>query len=330
MSAAARPVPGRLPLVDLARGIALWAMLVFHLVWDLAAFGWIDADAPHTLFMRGFGHAIAASFLLLVGYSLVLAENARGPLWRSPSYWRRWGQIVLAAGAIGAVSFVLFPDSPIFFGILHCIALSSLIALPLLAAPPALALVLGVAALLAPVFLAAPLFDAKIFWWTGLGTFLPPSNDFRPLLPWLAFVLFGVVLGRWVRPPRPGIGRSQERPSIDGLCGESGLGGALTFCGRHSLAFYLIHQPLLFGFFTLLALFVAPTPDARPFQRQCAVQCVNAGAAADLCEKSCACVIDRAKRAGLWNRLARDQLTEPEKSVIHDAAMACYADSAGK
>jgi uncharacterized membrane protein len=280
--------------------------------------------------MRGFGHAIAASFLLLVGYSLVLAENARGPLWRSPSYWRRWGQIVLAAGAIGAVSFVLFPDSPIFFGILHCIALSSLIALPLLAAPPALALVLGVAALLAPVFLAAPLFDAKIFWWTGLGTFLPPSNDFRPLLPWLAFVLFGVVLGRWVRPPRPGIGRSQERPSIDGLCGESGLGGALTFCGRHSLAFYLIHQPLLFGFFTLLALFVAPTPDARPFQRQCAVQCVNAGAAADLCEKSCACVIDRAKRAGLWNRLARDQLTEPEKSVIHDAAMACYADSAGK
>jgi hypothetical protein len=60
------------------------------------------------------------------------------------------------------------------------------------------------------------------------------------------------------------------------------------------------------------------------------VQCVNAGAAADLCEKSCACVVARAKSAGLWNGLARDRLTEPEKSFIHDAAMACYADSAGK
>jgi uncharacterized membrane protein len=318
MSAAA---PNRLPLVDLARGLALWAMLVFHLVWDLAAFGWIDADAPHMLGMRWFGHAIAASFLLLVGYSLVLAENAKGPikqpLWRSPSYWRRWGQIAMAAGAISAVSFYLFPDTPIFFGILHCIALSSLIALPLLSAPPAFALVLGVAALLSPPFLASPLFDAKIFWWTGLGTYLPPSNDFRPLLPWLAFVLFGVALERWVRLPRA----ARE---------ERGLKGALTFCGRHSLAFYLIHQPLLFGFFTLLALFVTPTPDARPFQRQCAVQCVNAGAAADLCEKSCACVVARAKSAGLWNGLARDRLTEPEKSFIHDAAMACYADSAGK
>jgi uncharacterized membrane protein len=319
MSAAASR---RLPAVDLARGLALWAMLVFHLVWDLAAFGWIDADAPHMPGMRWFGHAIAASFLLLVGYSLVLAENAKGPLWRSASYWRRWGQIVLAAGAISTVSFWMFPETPIFFGILHCIALSSLVALPLLAAPPTLALVLGVAALLAPSFLAAPLFDAKIFWWTGLGTFLPPSNDFRPLLPWLAFVLFGVALGRRARLPRPVETASERRPA--------GLGRALTFCGRHSLAFYLIHQPLLFGFFTLLALFVTPTPDARPFQRQCAVQCVNAGASADLCERSCACVVDRAKTAGLWNRLARDQLTEREKSFIHDAAMACYADSTGK
>ena len=319
MSAAASK---RLASVDLARGLALWAMLVFHLVWDLAAFGWIDADAPHTVGMRWFGHAIAASFLLLVGLSLVLAENTRGPLWRSAGYWRRWGQIVLAAGAISAVSFTLFPETPIFFGILHCIALSSLIALPLLSAPPVLALILGVAALLAPSFLAAPLFDVKIFWWTGLGTFWPPSNDFRPLLPWLAFVLFGVVLGKWARLPHP-VSTARERK-------PAGLGRALTFCGRHSLAFYLIHQPLLFGFFTLLALFVAPTPDARPFQRQCAMQCVNAGAGADLCERSCACVVDRAKSAGLWNRLARDQLSDSEKSVIHDAAMACYADSAGK
>ncbi|WP_294541091.1 heparan-alpha-glucosaminide N-acetyltransferase [uncultured Rhodoblastus sp.] len=326
MTAAERGGPIRLPLVDLARGLALWAMLVFHLIWDLAAFGWIDADAPHTPFLRWFGHAIAVSFLLLVGYSLVLAQNAtgleQGPLWRSAKFWRRWGQIALAAAAISAVSFFLFAETPIFFGMLHCIALSSLIALPLLAAPAALAFVLGVAALAAPHFLASSLFDAKIFWWTGLGTYQPPSNDFRPLLPWLAFVLFGMALAKWAKLPLP-VSTRRGR-------GERGLGRALTFCGRHSLAFYLIHQPVLFGLFTLLGFFVTPTPDAGPFQRQCAMQCVNAGAAAELCEKSCACVIDRAKSAGLWNVLARDRLTEAQKSLVHDAAMACYADSATK
>jgi uncharacterized membrane protein len=266
-----------------------------------------------------------------------------GPLWLSGKYWRRWGQIVLAAGAISAMSFWLFPDTPIFFGILHCIALSSLIALPLLAAPAYLALALGVAALAAPHFFASPLFDSKIFWWTGLGTFQPPSNDFRPLLPWLAFVLFGVALGRWAnRGPfsplhceeRSDAAIEAPRLASTGLLrsarNDGRISRALTFCGRHSLTFYLIHQPVLFGFFTLLGLFVAPAPDARLFQSQCAVQCVNSGAPADLCERSCGCVVDRAKSAGMWDRLARDRLTEAEKNIIHDVAMACYADSAGK
>ena len=142
----------RLPLVDFLRGLALWAMLVFHLVWDLAQFGWIDHDAPYTPIMHWFGHAIAVSFLALVGVSLVLAETAKGPLWRSAKFWRRWAEIVLAASAISAVSFWLFPTTPIFFGILHCIALASLFALPFVAAPPIRALAGGFAALLARIF----------------------------------------------------------------------------------------------------------------------------------------------------------------------------------
>jgi uncharacterized membrane protein len=310
----------RLPRIDLARGLALWAMLVFHLIWDLAQFGWIDSETPYTPVVHWFGHAIAISFLLLVGYSLVLAERAYGPLWRSAKFWRRWGLIVLSAAAISAVSFWLFPASPIFFGILHCIALSSLVALPLVAAPPVLALGCGALALLAPHIFASSLFDAKIFWWTGLGTFQPASNDFRPLLPWLAFVLFGIVLGRW-----------KAQGGLIPLSRNDGpVFRTLTFCGRHSLAFYLIHQPLLFGLFTLLGLFVTPTPNAKVFMRQCAVQCVNEGAEAGICEKSCACVVERARTEGLWTALARDQLTPREKSILHDEAMACYAKAGGK
>ncbi len=324
--------PRRLPLVDAIRGLALWAMAGFHLTWDLANFGWIDRDIVVSPPFHWLGHVIAASFLLIVGFSLVLAEEARGPLWRSPPYWRRWGQIVAAAAAISAVSFWMFPQMPIFFGILHCIALASLLALPLLRATPLLTVAAGALALLAPHVFATPAFNAKIFWWTGLSTFEPPSNDYRPLLPWLAFVLFGVALGRFwfgARVSASHSERSEDIQSPSSPCNNE-MTGALSFCGRHSLAFYLIHQPVLFGFFSLVSLVAQPAPDEKLFTRQCARQCVNDGAEAAICESSCACVIASSKKDGLWLALARDRLTPEQKSTIHNEAIACYAAATGK
>ena len=308
----------RLPLVDLLRGGALWAMVVFHLTWDLANFGWIDAEIAYAPGFRWFGHAIAVSFLTLVGVSLVLAQRSRGPLWRSGAFWWRWGMIVAAAALISATSYALFPATPIFFGILHCIALASLLALPFVEAPPFAPLALGVLCLVAPSFWSASYFDAGIFWWTGLSTLTPASNDFRPLLPWGAFVFFGVGLGRpqfhqWLGRFAPGKGGAIKR--------------ALSFSGRHSLAFYLIHQPLLFGAFTLLSLVVTPPPDEKAFLRSCAVKCINQGVEAALCENACACVITRVQKQGFWLEMAGDRLTPQQKSEAHDIAVACYADA---
>ena len=323
----------RLPLVDIFRGGALWAMVIFHLTWDLANFGWIDAETPYAPGFRWFGHAIAVSFLFLVGVSLVLARRSRGPLWRSAAFWRRWAMIVAAAAAISASSYALFPATPIFFGILHCIALASLLALPFVDAPPFLAFALGALCLLAPHFGTAPFFDAGIFWWTGLSTLTPASNDFRPLLPWASFVFLGVGLGRLLvrhRERSEAIQGSHAPPN--GLLRSARNDGlivrALKFSGRHSLAFYLIHQPILFGALALLSLVVTPPPDEKAFLRSCAVNCVNQGVEAALCETSCACVITRAQKQGFWLEMARDHMTPQQKSAAHDIAAACYADAA--
>jgi uncharacterized membrane protein len=319
---APRPDFPRLGWVDSARGLALWAMFCFHLTWDLAHFGWIDHGTPYTAGFHWLGHVIGASFLILVGISLALAGQARGPLLRSRAFWRRWAMIVAAAAAISISSFWLFPNTPIFFGILHCIALASLIAAPLVSAPAWFLLAAGALALAAQHFLAAPFFDAKIFWWTGLGTFDPPSNDFRPMLPWLAFVLFGVALGQWIA--RPQGETPPAKPARSGL-----LARALAYCGRHSLAFYLIHQPLLFGFFSLLALFVVSPVQESNFVRQCAAQCFQDAGEAELCKKTCACTVVRAKAGGYWPRMARDDLTPAQKILAHDAIMACFGDNHG-
>ncbi|MCW2284974.1 putative membrane protein [Rhodoblastus acidophilus] len=345
----------RLPWIDAARGGALLAMAAYHFTWDLAEFRWIDGAVTASRAFHFFGHAIAASFLALSGYSLVLARRARGEkLWRDPHYWRRWSQVVAAAAAVTLASYALFPEAPIFFGILHCIALSSLLALPFVEAPLVAVFVAAGLALAAPL-LASPVFDAPQWWWTGLSALTPISNDYRPLLPWLGFMLLGVGLARLPLPARgervgvrgwavgfnvvrksfpEDVQASAPAPHPPPSPRTSGKRGParpfikpLAFLGRHSLAFYLIHQPVLYGALALIGPQAARIDEAG-FLAQCTVQCAASGADAGHCEASCGCVVARAKAAGRWRALALNTLDAAQRSATHDDAVACYADSA--
>ena len=149
-------------------------------------------------------------------------------------------QISLAAAAVSVASYALFPQSPIFFGILHCIALSSLIALPLIGAPWPLTLTLGVVALAAPAALSSAYFDTPPLWWTGLSSLEPASNDYRPLFPWLGFLLIGLAAGR--------ISQTKNLWPSAGDAPKNAFARALGFGGRHSLVVYLVHQPIFLPF----------------------------------------------------------------------------------
>lgn len=305
----------RLPWIDAARGGALLAMAAYHLTWDLAGFHWIDGAIVLSRAFQLLGHVIAVSFLTLSGYSLVLARRARGaPLWRDPRYWRRWGQVAAAAAAVTLATYRLFPEAPIFFGILHCIALSSLIALPFVEAP-VVAVFLAAALAFAAPLLGSPMFNAAPWWWTGLSTITPASNDYRPLLPWLGFVLVGVATAKL--PPPAHRERERNRPFI----------APLAFLGGHSLAFYLAHQPILYGALALIGPQAAPAIGEAAFIGQCVAQCSLSDAAPGRCEASCACVVARARTAERWRALVSGALTDAQKAATHDDAVSCYAES---
>ena len=123
----------RIPALDALRGAALVGMFAFHLTWDLGFFRLIPEDFPYSAGVMGFGHVVAITFLALAGASLVLATRD-GVDWRA--FGRRLAMIAGAAAAITLGTLYLFPDAFIFFGILHCIAVSSLLALAVLRAPP--------------------------------------------------------------------------------------------------------------------------------------------------------------------------------------------------
>jgi uncharacterized membrane protein len=296
----------RLPFLDAARGGALVAMAVYHFIWDLGFFGFIESARLQEAWFKGFGHSIAIAFLAIVGASLALA--ARGGL-DLPAYFRRIGLVFAAAMAVTAATAFAFPDSFVAFGVLHCIVAASLLGFFLLERPwPAIA-VAGLIVILLPLGVQAPALDATN-WWSGLGATEPRSNDWRPFFPWAGFTLLGLAGGKWALARGLPSGLTQWR--ADGR-----LARGLTWGGRHSLAFYLLHQPILFALVFAAAQMMDPRPAHVPqpiFENACATQCVRSGGERAFCESACACVVREAQSAGLWDKVAGGRMTEADRT----------------
>ena len=223
----------RIPLVDVLRGSALVAMAVFHFVWDLAFFDLADFGPTEKPFWIWFARATAGSFLMLVGVGLYLAHGD-GVNWAS--FRRRFAVIAFWALVISLASWITDPDGVILFGILHCIAVSSVIGLLFLRAPVPIVIALAIFCLAAPSVLASPAFNGLGWLWLGLASEPLPSNDYNPLLPWFGVVLTGIAVARLI--PRDKWPAWQPHDIVT-------RGFALI--GRHSLLFYLVHQPVLLG-----------------------------------------------------------------------------------
>jgi uncharacterized membrane protein len=107
MDPAASPPP-RIPAVDVARGVALLAMFVYHFTWDLGFFGFIPLQAGVDPAWRLFAKLIAGSFLVLVGVSLVLAT--RGGIKPRP-FLIRLAMVSAAALAVTVATLYTTPQS---------------------------------------------------------------------------------------------------------------------------------------------------------------------------------------------------------------------------
>lgn len=232
MNADTRPPQGdRIVIVDLARSAALLGMIVFHFVTDLELFELIE---PGTTLQGGWyvmARVVAGSFLFLVGISLVLAHG-RGIRWRP--FWRQIALIAGAALIISVVTYVAMPDSFVYFGILHVIVVAKLAGLLVVTRPAWLAAL--AAAFVLGVWVRFGLTLPLDPWlgWTGLAARPRPALDLIPIFPWLAPMFLGIVVAKLV-----------DMRALPGP--RTRFARALAWPGQHSLAVYLLHQPVLIG-----------------------------------------------------------------------------------
>ncbi|MGO4870029.1 MAG: heparan-alpha-glucosaminide N-acetyltransferase [Roseiarcus sp.] len=310
---------GRIAAIDVARGASLIGMVVYHLTWDLANFGFVPAGAPFSPEMRVFSHVVASAFLALVGVSLALA-HPHGL--RARAFARRFALVAGAALLVTLATTFSDPTEPIYFGILHCIAVASLVAAPFVGAPAWAALAAGVLALAAPLAIASVSFNAPALLWLGLGTALPLTLDWRPLLPWAGMVLVGLAVARGSLSRLARWPWTHWRPAAI-------PGRALGFAGRHSLAIYLVHQPILFALLLALANVsgVAERHERETYLAGCRPACVGAGGELAVCAKACACIADRAQTADVPLRAAFGQGGDGERQRLRSIVEACSAEA---
>ena len=235
--------PSRIPAIDWARGIAVYVMALYHLAWDTNNFGFTDFPLfshPFCLWARTL---IISAFLFLAGLSITLAmarERASGAV-----FLRRWAAIAVGAGLVTLGTYVAFPESYVFFGVLHCIALSIPILLVCARLPAWAATLAGLAIIIAPELVADPAFDSSLFLIVGFGTQMRQSVDYVPLFPWTGVMLLGLAYGSW-RGDAPAGRWTEWTPA-------AGFQRFTTWVGRHTLVLYILHQPLLVGLVWLAA-----------------------------------------------------------------------------
>lgn len=240
----------RFHLIDSLRGLALINMLAFHLCYDIFVvyggdYGW--ALLPWIVAWERY---ICVSFILISGISLNFSRHAY-----------RHALIVNACGLlITLVTALALPSQTVWFGILNGIGCSMLLAQAMRRLLERIDPFAGAAAalLLFAVFYGLPdrylgFFALPLLRLPDVLYSFPPlaviglpaegfrSSDYFPLFPWFFLFVFGFFIWRIVDKLKA------ERFFVRGL-------PPLSFCGRHSLLIYMIHQPVLMG---ICALFFA-------------------------------------------------------------------------
>jgi uncharacterized membrane protein len=222
-------------------------MTVFHFCFDLSHFGFWPQNFRVDPFWTMQRTVIVSLFLFCAGLGQAIALH-QGQGW--PRFIRRWTQIVGCALLVSAGSFAMFPQSFIYFGVLHGMAVMLLIArctagwghwlwlagLIAMVLPPLAQNLLATA--LAD---ASPLFNSRALNWLGLVSRKPFTEDYVPVLPWLGVLWWGLAVGQWSLSHR-NHWMSVSMPRVL---------KPLAMLGRWSLGYYMFHQPVMIGLLML-------------------------------------------------------------------------------
>lgn len=226
--------------LDAFRGIAILAVMLIHLLFDLRYFLGLSLGYDNTVFqfIKQYGGVV---FVVLSGICVTLGRRS----------FRRGLIVFGCAMAVTLVTLAMVYlglDSGgvvVRFGVLHLLGIAMML-WPLLRRLPTWAMVaIGLPVVVLGYWFRTFYVAPGWLFPLGLTNAAFSSSDYFPLFPHLGWFLLGAALGRTAyREKRSLLPRvNAQCPPIRFFC----------WCGRMSLFLYLFHQPLLYGLVMILA-----------------------------------------------------------------------------
>ena len=215
----------RIDELDSLRATALVMMLVLNFVTDLNHFGIMNTETGDQWWWMA---RIAASlFVGISGVSYFLAHRLEYDFTKTSGRTKR---LIFWAFVITIITYIFEPSAYVRFGVLHLLALASIVAFPV-ARKPEFALGIGL------ILLIIPLSSNSNLVWLGLSETVI-AVDYFPLNPWLGIFFIGLALASRIYP--------EGKPLTGIQWPEKWL-----WFGRNTLTIYVIHQPILIGLLVL-------------------------------------------------------------------------------
>jgi len=239
---------GRYIEIDALRAFAILLMVFYHFSWDLMYFGYIEIDV-YNGFWYWFARFIASLFIFTAGIGIAIAYG------RCKDYndfvkssIKRGLVIFMWAAIISLVSLFQFGSGyMIIFGILHLLGFSVIAS----AFAVRINRVIIIAVAVVTVFIGYKLFHMAshdlYLVWAGVQQYGRAMPDYYPVFPYFAPALVGLAVGKTFYS-------NGMHPDLKFLKKNNAV-KLLATMGRFSLLIYLVHQPILMAFFSIVQFF---------------------------------------------------------------------------
>lgn len=235
-------VQGRIQFFDILRGLAVVLMVVYHIVFVLWWFGmsgvWTD---PLSWYWIIVARIALITFILVSGavmqiqYWKVQAGKKDSKFFLRRALFLGWWAL-----AISIFSIVFAPSAPIFFGIIHLLAVSAVLGLPFYTFSLRGQILGAVAVFVAWLIPWSQLVSSKLLdsWLLVIVGVSPPAFqtlDYVSVLPFFGWYILGMVVAKIVF----------NYPILLDFESKKPLMVVLSKVGMNSLMIYVMHVPLL-------------------------------------------------------------------------------------